>query len=410
MEAIYQDYAPRGVRFFYIYKALAHPGYDGYVTPFSLAERLQHVAEAKVRLGSQISWICDTLENDLKHSMGNSPNSEFVIDPDGVLVRRRAWSNPAQLRRDLAELVGEVDKPTRPEDVGLVRRTRSRTAPVGVVPRIELPSRMSPLVVEPLEQDQPMPFYAKLRAEASSDLLARGTGDLYLGFFLDPLYKVHWNNAVDSLKFEIQTSSGASITPARGVAAIVEVATDADPREFLVRAQWQEFENPLRVTVNYFACDDAETFCIPVTQHYRVYLRRDRDGGRRRMSRRPGATTSRESREPSIDALLLKTLDRDSDGELSAQELAGAATALRQLDRDRNGTLDDAELQRPPPVRLTDRYRQYAARLMRKYDRDQDGQLVPEEWEAMAQNPQLADTDGDDIVSPEELLRWLEAR
>ena len=47
---------------------------------------------------------------------------------------------------------------------------------------------------------------------------------------------------------------------------------------------------------------------------------------------------------------------------------------------------------------------------MRKYDRDQDGQLVPEEWEAMAQNPQLADTDGDDIVSPEELLRWLEAR
>ena len=48
MEAIYQDYAPRGVRFFYIYKALAHPGYDGYVTVHQAYAELMGPDEAAV--------------------------------------------------------------------------------------------------------------------------------------------------------------------------------------------------------------------------------------------------------------------------------------------------------------------------------------------------------------------------
>jgi hypothetical protein len=47
------DYQPKGVEFFYIYKPLAHPEYDNYVSPFTIQERLMHVMEAKRRLG----WV-----------------------------------------------------------------------------------------------------------------------------------------------------------------------------------------------------------------------------------------------------------------------------------------------------------------------------------------------------------------
>ena len=56
-------------------------------------------------LGSDIPWLCDSIANDLKHALGDRPNSEFVIDPQGRIVRRRAWSRPADLRKDLEELM-----------------------------------------------------------------------------------------------------------------------------------------------------------------------------------------------------------------------------------------------------------------------------------------------------------------
>ena len=71
-----------------------------------------HVKQAEVQLGSRIPWIADTMTNELKHALGNIPDSEFIIDPDGRVVARRAWSNPSQLRRDLERLIGPVKSPT----------------------------------------------------------------------------------------------------------------------------------------------------------------------------------------------------------------------------------------------------------------------------------------------------------
>ena len=45
------DYAPNGVKFYHMYEALAHPELDGYVTPFTLEERLIQVKEAHRTLG-----------------------------------------------------------------------------------------------------------------------------------------------------------------------------------------------------------------------------------------------------------------------------------------------------------------------------------------------------------------------
>ncbi len=76
---------------------------NGYVAPFSQQERLLHVAEAKKKLGSRITWLCDTMANDLKHALGDAPNSEFVIGPDGHVIHARRWSSPEQLRHRFGE-------------------------------------------------------------------------------------------------------------------------------------------------------------------------------------------------------------------------------------------------------------------------------------------------------------------
>ena len=139
METICRDYAPKGVKFYYIYKALAHPETNGYVTPFTLEERLMHVKEAERTLGSEFTWLCDAMSNDIKHTLGNAPNSEFVVSPDGNVARRRAWSDPAQLRKDLEELIGMVENPTKVFDLELKTAQSPDVAAKGVVPRIAVP-------------------------------------------------------------------------------------------------------------------------------------------------------------------------------------------------------------------------------------------------------------------------------
>ena len=155
----------------------------------------------------------------------------------------------------------------------------AETVAKGIVPRVEVTSRMRPLRVEPDLANAEVPFYAKLRAEGDADLLESGTGTMYIGVHLDPLYKVHWNNETKPLSFEIEAPEGVSVTPSSVVGPDPEEPADADPREFLLEVDAGDNDEPLELSVRYFACDDAKTFCVPVTQHYRVRIERDTDGG-----------------------------------------------------------------------------------------------------------------------------------
>lgn len=292
METVYRDYAPKGVQFYYIYKTLAHPELDGYVQPFTLEERLMHVKEAERTLGSEIPWISDTMDNDLKHALGDSPNSEFVIDPDGNFVVTRTWSSPEQLRRDLETLIGPVENPTQVSDLNMKFEPPPEIAASGVVPRVEVPGRMQALKVEPKESFQP--FYMKLRAEADDALLVNGEGTLYVGFHVDPLYHVHWNNLVAPVKYEVTAPEGTTVSPAQGEGPKVEEASDVDPREFLLSVQTSGIsQDPLHLAVHYYACNDEEGWCIPVSQEYDVYLEADRDGGWNVSRARPNWRTFR---------------------------------------------------------------------------------------------------------------------
>jgi hypothetical protein len=264
---------------FYVYKALAHPETNGYVAPFTLEERLLHVREARRTLGSEIPWICDTMANDLKHALGDAPNSEFLIDPEGRVARKRAWSDPAALRRDLEELVGPVEHPTDPADLELARLPPPRVAARGLVPRLELPDNLRAVKIEPQLAGETQPFYAKLRAEADAGLLREGRGTLYLCFHMDPLYHVHWNNLTKPIRVEIAAPDGATAVPATLTGPEVKEPADIDPREFLVEIDGQGSREPWRLTVSYFACNDEEEWCKSIRQEYLVWLEADPDAG-----------------------------------------------------------------------------------------------------------------------------------
>ncbi len=150
--------------------------------------------------------------------------------------------------------------------------------PSGIVPGVRRPAEMVPLKIVPGKQRRPIPFYATLRAEVDRPFLTRGEGKLYLGFHLDPGYAVHWNNRVKPLEFRLETAGGVRVTPSRGTGPKVKQPADKDPREFLLNIAATRLGQPLRLTVRYFACDDADTFCIPVTQKYTVHLEPDPGG------------------------------------------------------------------------------------------------------------------------------------
>ncbi len=385
---MFKDYASKGVKFYYIYKALSHPGLYGYVTPYTLEERLMQVQEARRTLGSQIPWICDTMSNDLKHALGDASNPEFIIDPEGKLANKRMWSDPEGLREDLARLVGPVENPTRIADLDLEIPPPREQAAKGVVPPVELPRGMLALEVDPVATDDNVPFYVKLRAEADRDLLRQGAGKLYLGFHLDPIYAVHWNNLVDPLHFELKLPQGTA-SPLSGTGPKVEVEADSDPREFLIDVDARQTEAPLQATVHYFACDDAETFCVPVTQQYRISLERDPDGGRRtgRFPERGGGRMAGR----------LRDRDVNGDGRISRDEVPERMGRLfGRLDANGDGFIDEDELEEIASGTRVERF------LER--DEDGDGRVSRDEVpEQMRYRFERIDSNHDGYIDREEL-------
>ncbi len=277
-ETVAADYGPKGVRFYYIYKTLAHPENLGYIRPFTLDERLMHIAEAKRTLGTRVPWLCDTMDNDLKHALGNVPNGQFVLGSDGRLAHMAGWADEEALRVALSEMVGPIEEPTRVADLDLPDVVTRVEVGSGIVPRVSAPRDMTPVRVEPVESEDP--FYVKLTAEVQRGVLAGDDGKLYLGFHLDPLYHVHWNNLVDPIRYEVTSAEGVTIETTTGEGPKVEADGDTDPREFLVNVADVESGASIEMTVHYYGCsDEGGGWCRLLIQQYVIRLERDPDAG-----------------------------------------------------------------------------------------------------------------------------------
>lgn len=301
--------------------------------PVTLEERLSHIAAAKKKLGTKISWIADSMENDLKHAFGDRNNSEFVISPEGKVLVARPWSDPEALRKDLEKFAVKAESLTAVEDLELQGERPDQPAKKiesGVVPRVPRPQGMQPLRIDVLKVQSENPLYVKLRAEAEAGLLKEGgKGKLHIGFHLDPIHHVHWNNLAPPLEFTIMASEGIEVSPSSGSAAKVEeVEADSDPREFLIKVDRSAETNhePLTLVVNYFACDDGDKWCKAVSHEYSIHWEVDRDAGRV-QNRRGMSGRSRGAEEPSRrrpnPEMIFERMDSDKDGSITKSEARG---------------------------------------------------------------------------------------
>lgn len=366
MEAIHHDYREKSEKlaFYYVYKSLAHPERDRLVQPVTIEERLKHVSAARRQFDTRIPWLADTMANDLKHALGDRPNSEFIISPEGSILVSRSWSDPETLRADLEKFIGKTKTVTSPSD--LDRKTEAAPASKvasGVVPRTEKPEGAMAVIVRPVspksEKEQAEEtFYVKLRAEADRDLMNLGKGKLHLGFHLDPVHTVHWNNLADPLHFEFKAPKEVKLSISKGSAPKVKAPSDIDPREFLIEVDSSagRIEQPLELEVSYFACNDEEGWCRAVTHRYQIELRHDRDAGSvrspgagRRVDRRqrPGGREGLGQRRRPDAGQMLERMDANGDGAISLEEARGPMIdRFKMMDTNENGSLSREELQK----------------------------------------------------------------
>jgi Ca2+-binding EF-hand superfamily protein len=282
VEAVYADYKDNEkVQFFFMYKSLAHPELNGYVQAATLEERLTHIVEAKRVLGTTIPWLCDGMDNAVRHAIGMGPNTQIVIDPSGKIVHALGWSDGDVLRKELVEKVGPSETTTRVADLKFNRGRpyrEQRSYAKGILEKPTFSSELIPVKITPIDSAD-SPLYVKPRLEVDQNVLSKGEGELYLGFFLDPIHHVHWNNLVAPLKYELILPDGTVISPATASAPAIEQETDIDPREFGLSVSKLGDVKTAELAIHYYACSDEEGWCRAVTQKYSIAFERDLDGG-----------------------------------------------------------------------------------------------------------------------------------
>ncbi len=332
---MYRDYRKKDVQFYYVYKSVEHPEVNNFIPAFNIEERLKHIQVAKERFKTDIPWICDTMDHDVEFAFGGAPNGEYILDPQGKIVRKRFWANPNTLRSDLEELVGPVEKITKVEDLPAVFTPEVRKIASGVVPRIDLPGGLVPFEINPVP-DKDHPFFAKLRAEGTRTLFATGVGEIYFGVYLDPLYKVHWNNRAGKVKIEIVGDGIVQLDKSKLVSEEIEADADVDPRQFLLKAEIENKTEPLVVKLTYTVCDDAETFCKEITQQYQINMRPDTN-----LGTRPGIFLNEMFAN-------VRDLDKNGDGDISEDEIPAGKISLYvgHMDYNINGIIEKTEIER----------------------------------------------------------------
>ncbi|MCB1122417.1 MAG: hypothetical protein KJT03_12765, partial [Verrucomicrobiae bacterium] len=170
VEAVYQDFREKeNLQFFYLYKTLAHPEYNGYVQPVTLQERLAHIVEAKRVLDTSFDWLCDSMENAVRHTLGLGPNTQMIIDPEGEIVHALGWSDGEVLRQELEKLVGETRTHTEVSDLNLKRQTPAKPTDrrnPQTTSRLTFDEILIPVSIK-AKSDSRQPLYVKPRIEVT---------------------------------------------------------------------------------------------------------------------------------------------------------------------------------------------------------------------------------------------------
>lgn len=277
IEALSVDFSPLGVQFFYVYKSLRHPELGGYVEAQQLSERLMMVDQIKEKLGTQVPWLVDGMDDAIRIALRSGSQSVYLISPEGEIIHGWGKLNTEDLRHQLESKLGESSTSTTVADLNLpvVPRSPKRKNDSTDI-TIVRPEGMSILSITPMSPEDI--YYVKLRAEADSELLKTGTGRLALGFFPDPIHDAHWNNLTPPMKYELDLPKGVTATPQMATAKQGVGDSDTDPRQFWVDIIGAKPSDKLTLTLHYYGC--TPNMCEALTHKYIIELIPEDNGAR----------------------------------------------------------------------------------------------------------------------------------
>ncbi|VGO22973.1 hypothetical protein [Pontiella sulfatireligans] len=350
IEASGLSYKDNGVNFFYIYRHLAYPENHGYVQPINDLERLRHATLAAKHLNTRIPWLADPIDNQVAKGLKvRSGRAIMIYNQNGFEEYAGSISDIKPLNAALEKRVGAPAVSVQPEQL-----PEPNIAPVSMpqaklVDRIEINpkrNRYITLLATPVDSDAP--HYVKARFEGTEELVKTGNGKIYIGFHIDPIYQVTWNNLETPLKYSIKTTPGSTVAPSVNVAPrITQAATDSEPREFLLEARKLSTTEPFKLAVAYSVRSKTSKRNISVVQQYLVYLKHDPFGGNtpnRQTELKGFNTSSKDSATRARFNQFLKIMDLDRNGRISRDEASGVIRFnFHQLDTNRNGYVERSE-------------------------------------------------------------------
>ncbi|WP_372797383.1 DUF1566 domain-containing protein [Pontiella sp.] len=362
IEAVAADYRDKGVQFYFLYQSLTHPENWGFVQPTSIQERFAQVEHAKELLQTSIPWLTDTMDNEMKQHFAMAPNAQFIFDRNGKIVHRSSWGRGSSLREALEKQVGPSDTITSVADLNLPKFGPHKTSTANSLlePKrldgVAVPLRVAAggKTADMKEMKSPdfgaSNRYVKLRPEADQNLIRTGSGQLYLGFRQDPVLGAAWNNLATPPKYRI-TAKNAKVSPAMAEAPKLSVEHDTEPREFLVDVKNWKAGTPIKVEIQYFACNEDKGWCEAVQQEFIVWLEKDETAGMvAGRSHFPGGNNQNRQQgqnqrsDRNQGGSVMQRFDRNNDGRISEDEFTGPIQRFLLLDVNSDGYITEDEV------------------------------------------------------------------
>ncbi|MDF7799820.1 hypothetical protein P4C99_10110 [Pontiellaceae bacterium B1224] len=349
IEAAARDFYPKGVRFFYIYRNLRHPENNGYIRPFNVKERARQVQLAQELLNTSVPWLYDPIDNPIVKALAPDETSGVLIfSRNGEEEYQGEISDNDSFRSKLTELAGTVFKPFKMNEL-----PRPSIQPINLPEAILLPraqvnvntDKLKPLQITPVESRAP--FYVKARIEGSENVLKSGDGKLYLGFHIDPLYHVEWNNLGEPLSYILKAPKGVIAPSINSAPRVTGVVTDSEPREFILQARKLDLKKPIAMEVTYSVHTSANRN-LEVTQQYLIYLEHDMLGGEV-IGRQLNISEKIPSADKNVASsnaykAMLRRFDVDRNGELTEDEVIGRLNSrFDSIDLNHDGAISESE-------------------------------------------------------------------
>jgi alkyl hydroperoxide reductase subunit AhpC len=104
LESLYRRFKRKGVEFFLVYSVEMHPG-EYVPRSTTLEQRVGHAKRLKKEEKVPFPIIVDGIGNEVRKLYHGLTNPAFIVDRDGIIVYKSAWTWAPDLEQGLTELV-----------------------------------------------------------------------------------------------------------------------------------------------------------------------------------------------------------------------------------------------------------------------------------------------------------------